>query len=248
MNVIQVRSNEVFEGMLHGYMHKGLNEIQADERNQHTPRDVIYISTSDRAADFEVRGILRRSTIPDNFIVSGYSSLQLRVRGRSLNATAVFISPECLHVDRDLMTGCLAELIEHRTANKWAEISTMVVHGPSSHCMPEGLQARLYQNYLGRNPMFQPGSIDLESNITLQEFAALIAEASEMRTPAERQITTPFYFGDEFLQLDTKQFYKDMLVLHQRMGFPNGLVLSPKLLFRMYGSAISLLNLPVTTV
>jgi len=248
MNVIQVKSNEVFEGMLHGYMHKGLNDAQQDQRNNHTPPDVIYISTSDRAADFEVRGILRKSTIPDNFIVSGYSSLQVRVRGRSLNDTSVFISPECLHVDRDLLTGSLAELIEHRTAHKWVEVSTMIVHGPSSHCMPEGLQERLYQNYLGRNPMFHQGIVDMRSNTTPEQFAELVAETATLKSPQQKRIRAPLYFGDEFMSLDMKQFYKDLLVLHPRMPAGDSLVFSPALLFRVYSAAISYLRLPITTL
>ncbi|QQO90394.1 hypothetical protein pEaSNUABM5_00252 [Erwinia phage pEa_SNUABM_5] len=246
MNVIQVKSNEVLEGMLHGFMHKGV----ADEAHTHSPPDVVYISTSDRAAEFEVRGILRKNNVPNNFLVSGYGNLLYKIRGRTLGSVVVFVSPECLHVDRDLMTGCLAQLIEHNTSvgSQWVRESSMVIHGPSSAVMVEGLQARLYRNYLERNPMFYAGSTDLESNITMQEFHDLMEETSLLKSPMEKQILASYYFGDEFMQLNTKQFYNDLCTLHQRMPSPNSLVLSPKLMYHVYCQRISYLRPMIATL
>lgn len=245
MNVIQIEHNEVFEGIMHGFMHKGLNE----EQNTHSP-DVIYLSTSDRAADFEVKGILRKGTIPNNFFACGYSSLLHKLRGRSLTSIALIISPECLHIQSDLFTGALATVIESRGSARpeWHKSSTLIVHGPHTQTMVSEIQMRLYKNYRQRNPMFVQGSTELVSNISLEEFARIVADST---LPTNLETKTPriqFFFGEEFAKLDMHIFYQDLQTLHTLSPAGDNLVFAPKVLFMLYSQVLSNLRTPAVSM
>ena len=244
MNVIQVKSNEVLEGIMHGLMHKGT----AEDKHAHSSPDAIYISTSDRAAEFEVRGILRKNQVPNNFYACGYSSVIQRVRGRTLEDLVVIVSPECLHVDPGMFAGAMALLLDHRGSARpaWTADSTLVVHGPHSQSPLVEIQQRLYRNYLAGNPMFRAGSVDLESNITLEEFREIVATSVDAVDPETKMIRIPYFFGEEFLSLDAQQFYKDLQSIYPRMAAGDNLVLHPRLLYKLYGEVISVFRLPCT--
>lgn len=242
MHAIQVENNEVFEGIMHGFMHKGLNE----ERHNHSAPDVLYISTSDRAASFEVRGILRKSEIPSNFIACGYASVLHRLRGRSIDRLTLMLSPEVLQIAPDLFCGALANVIDRApgvSRDHWLKEATLVTFGPNSRHMLTDVQERLYKNYLERNPMFTQGSENLTSNLTVPEFYEHLEETSRLESPATVKLRGQFFFGPEYRDLDQAEFYNNLLKFSSRVNPGNNMVFHPATLRNLYNHVLCALHL-----
>lgn len=241
MHAIEIESPEVFEGIMHGFMHKGLT----DEAHEHSAPDVIYVGVSDRAADFEVRGILRKSTIPYNFLACGYTSIVHKLRGRNVSSLTIILSPDVLHIDPDIFCGAMAEFINHPSASvdQWKSKATLVVYGSHSQAMLNSIQDRLYKNYLGRNPMFTKGSPDLVGNINLEDFFIISNEEADMIDPDTKTIRRQFFFDESFKDLDQEAFYRGLLKLHTRVAAGENLVFHPEALRHLYDNHLSPLEL-----
>lgn len=240
MHAIQVEHEQVFEGIMHGFMHKG----QVDECHQHSPRDVLYISTSDRAADFEVKGILRKPTIPNNFYASGYANTIAKLRGRTIEGLAVILSPEILHVEPDLFCDSMAELIEYPgvARPKWIENSTLITFGPSNGLMLGKIRERLYDNYLNRNPMFTRGSSQLKSNITFAELLKVVDEAGKTAA-SPKKLEGQYFFGAEFCDYNQQELYRHLLTFNTCIMPGDNMVFHPLALMAMYNEVLSPLKL-----
>ncbi|AQT28716.1 hypothetical protein YOLOSWAG_239 [Erwinia phage vB_EamM_Yoloswag] len=238
MHAIQIESPEVFEGIMHGFMHKGITQ----EAHTHSSPEVLYISTSDRAADFEVKGILRKNSVPHTFIACGYTSIMSRIRGRTRSNITVMLSPEVLHIDPILFCGKMSELIE------FGSCTTLIAFGPNNEVMLEAIRNRMYSNYKSRNPTFVEGSVQLTSNLNFEEFRMCVSrvEASltigDSNTPLS-QLSRQYFFGEEFLALDQHEFHADLLKIAQSIMPSDSMVFHPKVLERLFREVLCSLKL-----